>query len=375
MLVPEEVKVKARELAGRIPYQVIKDSPTVKYYTQWSLFDNCVESNDDNTPHPPITPNEYDVVIHNGALIKGNELISNNAATGIDPSESRIIARHFVNIREIYSLSLNDSSNVKLAMSYSGRSSEMHSNHVIINVNEDTLANISLSIIGNGGCGTNIVELNVDDGAVVNLLIYSTNADPAFNLIRVNEGARAKVNSYSIVVNGKMTHHREDYILRGRESMVNVNSLEVGLGSSRIDYLVNLMHYGEGSNSNSITKAIALDSATVIHRGFGRISEHGKWSYTSIEGKVFIGSSNAVGMSVPVIMVDTGDVNGARHSASDASLDEEQELYLRMRGLSRDEVIKLITYDMIMGFLDSVDKVFEDSVNNIRGSLLKLLRI
>ncbi|WP_291765957.1 SufB/SufD family protein [Caldivirga sp. UBA161] len=375
MLVPEEIKVKARELAGRIPYQLIKDSPTVKYYTQWSLFDNCVESNNGNTLPPSISFNEYDMVIHNGTLIKGNELTSNNAVTSIDPSESRIIARHFINIREMYSLTLGESSNIRVMMSYSGGGSEMNSNHIIINVNEGALANIFLSIIGNGGCGTNIVELNVNDGAIVNLLIYSVNVDPAFNLIRVNEGVRAKVNSYSIVVNGKMTHHREDYILKGRESIVNVNSLEVGLYSSRIDYMVNLTHYGEGSSSNSITKAIALDSATVIHRGFGRISDHGKWSYTNIEGKVFIGSSNAVGMSVPVIMVDTGDVNGARHSASDASLDEDQELYFRMRGLSREEAIKLITYDMIMNFLDNIDNVFEGSVNYIRGSLLKLLRI
>ncbi len=377
MLIPEELRVKARELAGRIPYQLIKDSPTVKYYTQWSLFDNCVESSNGNSPPPPIELNEYDLVVHNGLLVKGSELTSNDAATGIDPSESRIIARHFVNVREIQSLRIGNSSNssVKVMMSYSGESNEMHSNHVIINVDEGALANVFLSIIGNGGCGTNITELNIGDGAVVNLLVYSVNVDPAFNLIRVNEGVKAMVNSYSIIVNGRMTHHREDYVLQRRESSVNVNSLEVGSGSSRLDYMVNLMHYGENSISNSITRAIALDSATVIHRGFGRISEHGKWSSTNIEGKVFIGSSNAVGMSVPVIMVDTGDVNGARHSASDASLDEEQELYLRMRGLSREEAIKLIVYDMVMGFLDNINGEFTSSVKYIRSSLLKLLRI
>jgi len=79
-------------------------------------------------------------------------------------------------------------------------------------------------------------------------------------------------------------------------------------------------------------------------------------------------------MSVPIIIVDTGDVNGARHSATDASIDEDQELYLRMRGLSRDEAIGLVVYDMVTGFLDSISASFKGSVSQIRESLMSLIR-
>ncbi|WP_243666063.1 hypothetical protein [Vulcanisaeta sp. JCM 16159] len=38
-----ELKLRARELAQKIPYQQIKDSPSVKYYTDWNAFEKCVD--------------------------------------------------------------------------------------------------------------------------------------------------------------------------------------------------------------------------------------------------------------------------------------------------------------------------------------------
>jgi Fe-S cluster assembly scaffold protein SufB len=375
MLIPSELRIKARELANKIPYQLIKDSPTVKYYTQWNLFDRCIETGGNTLGKLPQS-NDYDVVIHNGELIKGVELLGDQVNIGIDPSESRIIARHLANLREVYPIVIKGDveDEVKVLLSYGGEQNELNSNHVIINVSDYAVVNLALSIVGNGGCGTNVVEVNVGDGATLNLLTYSTNINPSFSLIRVTEGSGASVNAYTIVVNGEMTHHREDYILQGQGASINSNSLEFGSGNSRVDYMINIMHVGEHTMSNSTTRAIALDSATVVHRGFGRITDRGRWSSTSIEGKVFIGSSNAVGMSVPIIMVDTGDVNGARHSATDASIDEDQELYLRMRGLSREEAIGLVVYDMVTGFLDSISASFKGSVSQIRESLMSLIR-
>ncbi|MFP3302477.1 MAG: SufD family Fe-S cluster assembly protein, partial [Caldivirga sp.] len=370
--IPSELRIKARELASKIPYQLIKDSPTVKYYTQWNLFDKCIETEGSTSSKLP-KPSGYDVIVHNGELVKGAELLGDQVNIGIDPSESRIIARHLANLREVYPIVIKEGE-VKVMLSYGGGQYELNSNHVVINVVDHTMVNLAISIVGNGGCGTNVVEINVGNGATLNLLTYSTNINPSFSLIRVTEGDRASVNAYTIVVNGEMTHHREDYILQGQGASINSNSLEFGSGNSRVDYMINIMHVGEHTMSNSTTRAIALDSATVVHRGFGRITERGRWSSTSIEGKVFIGSSNAVGMSVPIIMVDTGDVNGARHSATDASIDEDQELYLRMRGLSREEAIGLVVYDMVTGFLDSISASFKGSVSQIRESLMSLIR-
>lgn len=358
-----QVKDLAKKLSLEMPYQAIKDSPTIKYYTQWQLFDKCVEASTE--AKAPLGVDEYDIAIHSGFLAKNNGMVYGDAETGISPSESKIVARHLSNLNTIYGVDVNGGAvNLRVMLSHGLPKGLLSSNHLVFNVGEGSIANISLSILGGEACGTNIVEFNVNEGSILNLFIRSVNDAPSFTLIRVNEGKGARVNSFSIIVGGEMTHHREDYILMGARSLLNSRALEVGVGKSRIDYMVNAIHVGEYSESYSVTQGVALDSSTVIHRGFGRISESGKWSSTNIEGKVFIGSAEATGMSVPVIMVDTGDVGGARHSASDASLDEQQEIYLRMRGLSREEAIRLVAYDIVMGFLDSVDPTFiRDSVD------------
>lgn len=156
--------------------------------------------------------------------------------------------------------------------------------------------------------------------------------NPAYGLSRITALDNAVINGYTVVLDGSMNRREEDYLLRGNYSSVSSKVLETGTAKSRIDYYSTLLHIGgESTRSYSTVSGIALDGSMVIHRGgMGRITETGKWSSTVVEGgKMFMGGSrDAVAVSVPVIAVDTGgDVSEARHSAMDASIDEEQMFY------------------------------------------------
>ncbi|MGC8544213.1 MAG: SufD family Fe-S cluster assembly protein, partial [Vulcanisaeta sp.] len=146
--------------------------------------------------------------------------------------------------------------------------------------------------------------------------------------------------------------------------------LEIGLGTSRIDYQVNALHIGGGSSSYSRVLGIARDKSFIIHRALGRIMESAKWSDTNVEGKVFIMNDGAYAASVPVIMVDTGDVNGARHSAADASPDEEQINYLRLRGISKDEVTDLIIHELVSQFIESLPETYRADAETLRSLVI-----
>ena len=366
------VRARASELASKIPYQHIKDSPTIKYYTQWSLFDRCIDSTPPRPMDPPLK-GDFNLVLSNGHLasVKGVD-VGEGEPTTISPEESRIIARHIAGLRTVPLVKVNGGL-FRGLLGHFNNGNLLSPNHLIINVDSYSVANIALHIVSSGGCGSNIVELIVGEGSRVQLLISSIHDSASFTLIRILQGAGSQVEAWSIVSRGLMNHHREDYMLRGAKAVLNSRALVAGAGSDRVDYLVNLIHEGESSMSSSVVKAIALGNSMVIHRGFGRISEGAKWSSTSIDGKVFIASDSAKAVSVPVIMVDTGDVNGARHSASDASLDEVQEVYLRMRGLSRDEARMLLAYDMVSSFMDSIDQAFNDDVQLIKDHVYGLL--
>ncbi len=87
-------------------------------------------------------------------------------------------------------------------------------------------------------------------------------------------------------------------------------------------------------------------------------------------------NEGAYAASVPIIMVDTGDVNGARHSAADASPDEDQVNYLRLRGgISKDEVTDLIIHEIVSQFMDSLPSEFVHDADIIKTLVMgKLLR-
>ncbi len=251
--------------------------------------------------------------------------------------------------------------------------------HYTILIGDGVNASLSLFMLGLGGCPSTTVEIYLGRNSKLNVLFTSTHEQlPTYSLIKVVAGDESSITARTLIMGGSMNHHREDYLLQGRRSSLNHLGLEVGYGGvSRIDYQVNAMHTGEYGTSYSKVLGIARDKSFIIHRALGRITESAKWSDTNVEGKVFVMNEGAYAASVPIIMVDTGDVNGgARHSAADASPDEDQVNYLRLRGgISRDEVTDLIIHEVTSQFIDSLPSEFAYDAEVIRSLVMGKLMI
>jgi len=378
------LREKARELARTLPYQTIKDSPGVKYYTDWTKFDPCIDPGElpKPTPSPELPSVKPHIALINGYLkvdapsgirIKS---LSDDDLKYIDISESKAVARHVANLLGGAYVEVEDgSTGVLRIMNYTEhRDRVLIPGHYTVNIGDGVKALMEIHLYSppnSAGCQSNTMEIHLGADSTLDLLTVSIQGNnPSFTLIRFVLGPGSSVRTRTLLVNGLMNHHREDYLMQGKGSSVDNLGLELGSGESRIDYIANLIHLGEYSNSYSRVLGVARDKSFVIHRGLGRIAESGKWSNTVVEGKVLIASENAVAASVPIIMVDTGDVGGARHSASDASIDEEQLLYLRMRGISEDEAMDLLVSEMINQFTEKLPEEFSQTMNVLRKWLL-----
>ncbi len=384
-----ELRSRARELAQKIPYQQIKDSPSVKYYTNWSSFERCVDPSLGVISNSLAInlPTELNVVSINGnigaintpgdvnviSLEKLSDELGKLILRSIDISESKALARHAANLIGGAYIEINNdlSKPFRIGVTTTMKNPVLLPIHYTILVNDNTKASLSLFMLGAGGCPSTTVEIYLGKGSRLNVLTVGTHEQvPSFTLIKVVVGDDAEVNARTLLVGGAMNHHREDYVLQGRNSSVNHLGLEVGYGASRIDYQVNIMHTGERGTSYSRVLGIARDKSFVIHRALGRITNSAKWSDTNVEGKVFIMNEGAYAASVPIIMVDTGDVNGARHSAADASPDEDQINYLRLRGIGRDEITDLIIHEMISQFIESLPTEYSMDAETLRSLIM-----
>ncbi|GAB6947881.1 SufD family Fe-S cluster assembly protein [Vulcanisaeta sp. JCM 16161] len=390
----DELKLRARELAQKIPYQQIRDSPSVKYYTDWSAFERCVDPNiEELSKYSMINmPYESNIVSVNGnmSIVKVPNGVNVMSITelgeefgkllfkSIDISESKALARHVANLIGGTYVEINDdlSEPLRIGVVSSMPRPVLLPTHYTVLINDGVTASLSIFMNGLGGCPSTTVEIYLGRGSRLNALFVSTHEQvPTYSLIKVIAGDESTITARTLIMGGSMNHHREDYLLQGRKSGLNHLGLEIGYGASRIDYQVNAVHTGEYGTSYSKVLGIARDKSFIIHRALGRITEGAKWSDTNVEGKVFVMNEGAYAASVPIIMVDTGDVNGARHSAADASPDEDQVNYLRLRGISKDEVTDLIIHEVASQFIDSLPSEFAYDAEVIRSLVMGKLII
>ena len=85
----------------------------------------------------------------------------------------------------------------------------------------------------------------------------------------------------------------------------------------------------------------------MVHRGISRIEAGAEYSSTSLETSLLMLSENASGNGAPMLEIDTGVVDEARHGVRIEKISDEQIFYLMTRGLSRKEA----EYIVIQGFL------------------------
>lgn len=107
-------------------------------------------------------------------------------------------------------------------------------------------------MLGAGGCPSTTVEIYLGRNSRLNLLITGVHEQvPAYTLIKVIAADESSVTARTLIMGGSMNHHREDYLMQGVRSSLNHLGLEVGYGTSRIDYQVNAIHTGEYGTSYS----------------------------------------------------------------------------------------------------------------------------
>ncbi|MBP1450116.1 MAG: SufD family Fe-S cluster assembly protein, partial [Thermoproteus sp.] len=175
-------------------------------------------------------------------------------------------------------------------------------------------------------------------------------------------GAGVALKLSPMATGGRANALHEEYVLAGPGATAEGVGLELGAGDSRIHHLISLINDGERTKSTVKLMAVSRDDAWVVQRALGRITKRGRWSESVVEGVAYIASKTAAAVTQPTLYIETGDVSGSRHSAADASLDEERAFYLRARGISEDELPTLVTLSLIDQYLSSIAEKLVDIV-------------
>ncbi|MDK2782522.1 MAG: hypothetical protein PWQ32_111 [Thermococcaceae archaeon] len=353
------------EVLEKLTYQKYGDSPTIKSYTKWNLFE-------ENSPLKlPTEAKGEDVGINANVIFSGSESkfdlpegveLAEGTLGLSQPEESRILGFHFYALKKAYRLRITKNLLEPLVIVSHLSENAFISHHLSIEV-ENANAPIIIYDLSENGTKSLVVELRLKN-AEAEILTVGNHKALSHYLLRATLGDGSKVRAFTVVKGGKMSHHREDYSLEGTGSELILRGIPIGIGSA-VDYLTNVLQYGEGSKSETRVNGYSYRGGWVVHRGVAKVFEKARGSSSEVSSHVIIMDEGSLGVSVPMLEVDTGEIENASHSSSVAQFDEDALFYLQSRGLSREEALRLFVHGIGEALSDHLEKLKSKARSNV----------
>ena len=343
-----ELGEEVKNLVKRKEWQLIADSPTAKYYTNWGLFDKYAK----------LEPREidYQKPVGEWSTILGpcGYKGAHPSTIGVlaKPTESKLLAVHYYYLVDEPLFYEVDGGVSDIAVCIPS-SSTWVSQHIVIRAKPSSESKL-LVYLPRRAPGSTIVELLVDDNAYldISMILEPDDNYPNAFIIRKSIGRDAKVSSGLLVVGSSTARVEDDALLVGRGSEYRYSGLAIGRREGWIDFIANIVQVAPLTKGVARVGGIALDSSKVVTRGLAKVSEEGIKSYSLFEAEVLILGDRAAGYTAPMMEIDTGDVEFATHHAAQYKEPEEIMFYLASRGLSPSEGLSLIIRGKVETVLD-----------------------
>ncbi|ACJ16337.1 hypothetical protein TON_0849 [Thermococcus onnurineus NA1] len=352
-----------------LEYQKYGDSPTIKSYTKWKLFE-------ENSPLGlPTEAKAGEVKIKAHVLLSGS-VASFNLPAGVEltegtlglssPEESRILGFHFYALKKSYRLRITEDLLEPLVVVSHLSEKAFISHHISIEA-EDVKAPIIIHDLSKEGTKSLVVELKAKN-AELEILTVGKHKSLSHYLLRASLSEGTRVKAFTVISGGKMSHHREDYSLEGAKSELILRGMPIAVGSS-VDYLTNVLQYGERTISETRVHGFSYQNGWAVHRGVAKVFESAKNSVSEVISQITIMDEGSLGVSVPMLEVDTGEIEAAAHSSAVRQFDEDALFYLRSRGLESEEALNLF----IHGIGEALSDHLERLRGKARGNILELI--
>ena len=342
-------------LADTIPVQKYGDSPTIKHYTDWSRLLRIKDARRalkstrgtlGGILEPSIFIEPEGLVVDSNLSMYVSTLENSGDFVWKIPVENKLQAIHAYKWYRGASIRLSGERDVSIYLSpgegYVGY-------HLEIDIEPNSSANITL-ILDNSSQSSlhsSSTLINVGPNSHVSIVTIEKSKGATYHYKYVRMEDNSRVESRILASGGETTRFREDYILEGPKAIASIRGSSISKVDEKLDLIINTVHRAPGTISELKTRGIVSGVSTVAHRGVARIYKTAEWSSVDVESFIYITSDKARAYSVPVLEVDTGIVESARHSTAVMNIPGEIEFYLRQRGFSRSNIIRLISIGLL----------------------------
>jgi len=139
-----------------------------------------------------------------------------------------------------------------------------------------------------------------------------------------------------------------------------------GEGEQHFDMGITMLHEGEHTASDMLTKGVLKDKGRMVYRGLTDIEHGARFASGFQRENTMLLSEEARSDAIPGLEIDETEVQ-AGHAATVGQIDRNHLFYLMSRGLPRAEAMRLI----VEGFFDPV--LARVPVEGVRAELYALI--
>lgn len=139
------------------------------------------------------------------------------------------------------------------------------------------------------------------------------------------------------------------YELAGEGAELDLTGVYACCGEQKVDFRITVRHLCTGCISHQLFKGLAEDEARVEFEGLVYVAAGAEKTEALQENHSLLLSENAFVQSSPQLEIYADDVV-CSHGATVGSLDENEQFYMRSRGISLEEARRL----QILSFLSPV---------------------
>ena len=190
-----------------------------------------------------------------------------------------------------------------------------------------------------------VVELSIDDGAVLDYHQLQEEAPQAFHLggIKLRQGRNSQTQLHLLSFGGQLARTDLEALLDDEHASCLLNGLTVGRGNQASNFYVRVDHAHPHGSSQQLFKSVLDGKARSVFDGMIHVRPHAQKTDARQNSRNLLLSKQAVAHSNPRLEILADDVK-CGHGSSTGFLDPNAEFHLRARGIPVAQARALLVY-------------------------------
>ncbi len=203
----------------------------------------------------------------------------------------------------------------------------------------------------------NAAETFLEDGANLRYAAIERFGDHVVSFLTRQAvlGREGSLNQALGSFGGFLCKSRADCILAGQGSSIKQVEVVYGNGAERFDNTNFVVHEGQDTVSDLLSKAVMQERSRSALKGVITIEKSALNSDSYLGQYSMLLSKKTKSTAIPSLEIKTNEVQRAKHSASVAQVDEDHVFYLMSRGVPKDEARKMLVEGFLTPIVEQVD--------------------